>query len=126
MAVNPDPRNKPGAARDGRLPKAPQEYAPPDTHVTHRHVSEAVTHLYESFVEHVDAVIEKQNRLFASGFPDADPAKHRLNHETESRDADAWRKLKWDLASKTFYGLLVVIGLFFWNGGLAAIKLWLK
>ena len=126
MAVTPDARNRAASARDGRPPKAPLVYLPPDAQVTHRHVSDAVTQLYESFVEHVDAVIDKQNKLFASGFPDADPAKHRLSHETETRDADAWRKLKWDLASKTFYGLLVVLGLFFWNGGLVAIKLWLK
>lgn len=126
MAVNPDGRNRAPGVRDGRTPKAPLGYTPPDANVTHQHVNEAVTRLYESFVEHVDTVIEKQNNLFASGFPDADPAKHRLSHETETRDAAEWRKLKWDLAGKTFYGLLVVLGLFFWNGGLAAIKVWLK
>lgn len=125
MSDGQDTRPRAPSPRDPRPPHHAHAPASVDPAIQ-AYFSAAIREVYERFVAHVDATTEKQNQQFASGFPDADPHKHRLNHESEARDRDAMSKLKWGLAEKIAYGIGAVLVWFFWNGGLATIKLWMK
>ena len=57
-------------------------------------VEERVSKMETRIFAHFDVKFGQLHKVIADAFPDGDPHGHRMFHERQIKDADAWAKIK--------------------------------
>lgn len=63
-------------------------------------VERRVAKLETALLLHMDTKFAQLHKLITDAFPEGDPHGHRMFHERNIRDADAWAKIKGEVLSK--------------------------
>ena len=73
---------------------------------------EKLTEFHQEFKEHRQEEMDRWDKVM-SAFPNEDPFKHRMYHESVMRAAEAqerfWNELRLDVAKKSAWGVMLLL-----------------
>lgn len=73
-------------------------------------VERRVGKMESNLLLHMDTKFSQLHRLITDAFPGGDPHGHRMFHERQIKDSDAWAKIKGEVLSKFLSSGLWVAG----------------